>query len=69
MAKNLDPRKHPFSAALYNKPQKRRGGMGHDWGGGHDEYVGRHRKGGKGCALVLLAMGLPIVYGIAEWLA
>lgn len=38
--------------------------MPHDWDGGRDEYVGKHRK--KGCVLVLIAMAAPIIYGIVE---
>jgi hypothetical protein len=68
MGKNLDPDKHPFSAALYNTPK-----ANHEWGGdGSGGYVGKHRK--KGCltsiALVAVAtaawyvyMELPVIFG------
>jgi hypothetical protein len=67
----IDPTKHPFSAALYNKPERREKRVPHEWGGnGKEEYVGKHRKGG--CAVVaLLILGLSGSVGAAlvEWLA
>ncbi len=65
----IDPSKHPFSAALYNAPKRKEKKVANDWGGGHEEYVGRHRKGSKGCALVLLALAAPLIYGIVEVLS
>ncbi len=67
MSRDLDPSKHPFSAALYNKSGGKN--MPHEWGGEpRDEYVGKHRKNSKGCVLVLVAMATPVIYGIVEWL-
>lgn len=38
--------------------------MANDWGGGHDEYVGRHRKK-DGCFITVVALAALILMGWA----
>lgn len=41
--------------------------MAHDWSDPpEEEYVGKHRARSKGCVLVLVAMAMPVIYGIVE---
>lgn len=40
--------------------------MGHDWGGGHDEYVGKHRKK-DGCFITLGAVALALIAMVVMW--